>query len=157
MLDRHARMRVTLYAESDQQLDFVFVWLGQSVPSTATNRRHNAIHQNLLGQLRASAASKLSAVWTAACRTDERSPSKTRCSVRLGPLRRANPKMTSPTGLAALPPPGPARPVTEIARSTGARATAPWAIAAVVSLLTAPCAAMVSGGTPSSSDFASLE
>jgi hypothetical protein len=65
--------------------------------------------------------------------------------------------MTSPTGLAALPPPGPATPATEIAKSTGARASAPSAIAAAVWVLTAPCASMVSCGTPSNSDFASFE
>jgi hypothetical protein len=61
------------------------------------------------------------------------------------------------TGFVGVAPPGPAMPVTETAKSTGARASAPRAIAAAVSALMAPCAAIVSGGTPSSSDLASFE
>ena len=79
----------------------------------------------------------------------QRSPGKTRRSVRHSPSRRAKPNSTRPTGFAGVAPPGPAMPVTETARSTGARASAPCAIAAAVSALTAPCAAIVSGGTPS--------
>src|SRR5262249_54033854 len=143
--------------EPRDQPDVVFIRFDQRVSRAAADRRHGPFHGDLLGQLRASAASKPSAVRTACCRTAERSPSKTRCSARLGPLRLARPKITRPTGWAALPPPGRAMPVTEIARSTGARATAPSAIAAVVSLLTAPWASIVWRGTPSSSDLASFE
>ena len=67
------------------------------------------------------------------------------------------PNQTSPTGFSALPPPGPAMPVTETARSTGERPSAPAAIAAATSRLTAPCWAMSAIGTPSSELLASLE
>src|SRR5215472_1192052 len=157
VLDRGPRMRVSLDAEPGHQPDAVLVGLDQRVSRAAADRGHDPVHGDLLDWLRASAASKPSAICRAARRTAERSPSNTRRSVRVGPSRRANPTMTSPTGLAGLPPPGPATPVTEIARSTGARATAPSAIAPAVSLLTAPCAAIVSGGTPSNCDFASFE
>src|SRR5579864_7648065 len=73
------------------------------------------------------------------------------------PLLVATAKCTSPTGFSALPPPGPATPVTDTARSTRARATAPFAIAIAVSLLIAPCAARVASGTPRSSIFAAFE
>ena len=106
---------------------------------------------------RASSSSSCRATSNAACRTCVRSPGKTRRSVRHSPPRRAKPNSTRPTGFVGVAPPGPAMPATETAKSTGARARAPCAMAAAVSALTAPCAAIVSGGTPSSSDFASFE
>ena len=54
------------------------------------------------------------------------------------PLRAAAAKCTSPTGFSAVPPPGPAMPVIDTARSTGECASAPCAIASAVSRLTAP-------------------
>jgi hypothetical protein len=74
--------------------------------------------------LRTSASSSPSATSNAACRTAERLPAKTRLSVRHAPSRRAKPKRTRPTGFVGVAPSGPAIPVTEIARSTGARAMA---------------------------------
>jgi hypothetical protein len=57
----------------------------------------------------------------------------------------------------AVAPPGPAMPVIETARSTGAWARAPSAIASATSGLTAPCARIICAGTPSSSIFAAFE
>ncbi len=64
---------------------------------------------------------------------------------------------TSPTGFSAVPPPGPAMPVTETATSAPSRARAPAAIAAAVSAETAPCRRNRSAGTPSSRCFTSSE
>ena len=69
--------------------------------------------------------------------------------------RRAQPNQTRPTGLSALPPPGPATPVTLMARSARDRATAPSAMARATGSLTAPCAAIRAGATPTSSVLAS--
>ena len=54
------------------------------------------------------------------------------------PPRDAAAKCTSPTGLSAVPPPGPAMPVIDTARSAWAWPSAPLAIASAVSRLTAP-------------------
>jgi hypothetical protein len=54
-----------------------------------------------------------------------------------------------PTGFSALPPPGPAMPVMATARSTGAWASAPRAIASAVFRLTAPWRSRIAAGTPS--------
>ena len=58
----------------------------------------------------------------------------------------ATPNQTVPTGFAALPPPGPAMPVTETA-SVDARAAraAPSAMARATGSLTAPCSAISAG------------
>ena len=62
----------------------------------------------------------------------------------VGLPRRAQAKWTSPTGFAALPPSGPAIPVTLTAISAREFLSAPSAIAAAVSALTAPKRASVS-------------
>ena len=64
---------------------------------------------------------------------------------------------TSPTGFCALPPPGPATPVTATVMSACERASAPWVIARATASLTAPCSTSIASGTPSSSDLAALE
>ena len=63
-------------------------------------------------------------------------------------LLRAPPRAgtTSPTGFSAVPPPGPAIPVTETATSAPSRSRAPAAIAAAVSAETAPCRSSISSG-----------
>ena len=53
---------------------------------------------------------------------------------------------TVPTGFSGEPPPGPAMPVTATATSAPARARMPSTIASATGSLTAPCAAMRSGG-----------
>ena len=63
---------------------------------------------------------------------------------------------TVPTGLASLPPVGPAMPVTPTPTSTPARRRTPSAIATATISLTAPCAAMSASGTPSSAILAAL-
>ena len=78
----------------------------------------------------------------------------------LGLDRRAAPRHAEPhepDGLAGRSTPGPAMPVTDTARSTGACARAPSAIAAATSPLTAPWAAISAAGTPSISVLASFE
>jgi hypothetical protein len=69
---------------------------------------------------------------------------------------RASASHTVPTGLPGTAPPGPAMPVTATARCTGARFSAPSAIASATGSLTAPCARSSASGTPSSSDLAAL-
>jgi coenzyme Q-binding protein COQ10 len=73
------------------------------------------------------------------------------------PPRRIAPKCTSPTGFVAVPPPGPATPVTDTAISARECFSAPSAIARATSALTAPCSSIRSAGTPINSVFASLE
>ena len=63
---------------------------------------------------------------------------------------------TSPTGFAALPPPGPATPVTAIPTSVPSRSRTPAAIAAATSADTAPCADEDVLGHPSSAIFTSF-
>jgi hypothetical protein len=63
---------------------------------------------------------------------------------------------TVPTGLPGTAPPGPAMPVTATARCTGARVSAPSAIARATGSLTAPWVRSSASGTPSSSDLAAL-
>ncbi len=62
-----------------------------------------------------------------------------------------------PTGLAGLPPVGPATPVTATVMLAAERASAPTAIARAVASLTAPWATSVASGTPSMSCFAAFE
>ena len=62
--------------------------------------------------------------------------------------RTAQPMKTSPTGLAGLPPPGPAIPVMDKARSAAAVASAPSAIACATSALTAPYRSISGASTP---------
>src|SRR5207253_228994 len=54
---------------------------------------------------------------------------------------------TVPTGFSAVPPPGPAMPVTPTPTSTPARDRMPSAIACATNSLTAPCSAIFSAGT----------
>jgi len=63
---------------------------------------------------------------------------------------------TVPTGFSGLPPSGPAMPVTPTPTSTPARDRRPSAMASATGSLTAPCVAINSAGTPSSSVLASL-
>ena len=87
----------------------------------------------------ASSRSIASACTTDACRTFARPMSPKRFSRWISSAaREAAAKCTSPTGLPGEPPPGPAMPVMETARSAGACASAPLAIASAVSRLTAP-------------------
>src|SRR6185312_17342632 len=81
----------------------------------------------------AAARSNSSARWVAASRTAARSPAKICRSVTIAPPRRPLPNQTRPTGLAGVPPPGPATPVIATESSTGACASAPAAIAAATS------------------------
>ena len=88
----------------------------------------------------------------AARRTSPRRPG--RCGARPGWRRRDTRGRDRPARrLLRRAAAGPAIPVTDTARSTPARATAPRAIAAAVCALIAPCPAIVSGSTPSSSTF----
>src|SRR5271167_3565773 len=167
MLDRRPLMGVALDAQPGHQPDAVLVRLDQGVPRATAHRRHDSVHQTASVVIRpiawpspyclVASTSRPSAICNAASRTAVRSPGKIRCSVLGAAPRCASPKWTRPTGFSALPPPGPATPVIDTARSIGARASAPSAIAVAVSALTAPCAAITSGGTPSNSDFASFE
>ena len=75
----------------------------------------------------------------------------------VGSPRLASPNQTSPTGFSALPPPGPAMPVTATLTLARDRARAPSAIARATSALTAPCRAISTAGTSIRSVFASLE
>ena len=63
---------------------------------------------------------------------------------------------TVPTGFSAVPPSGPAIPVTPTPMSTRERDLMPSAIAVATGSLTAPCAFSISSGTPSNSIFAAL-
>ena len=90
-------------------------------------------------------------------RTMARSPPKNRCLVPSRPSRSATAKQTVPTGFSAVPPSGPAIPVTDAARSAPNRASAPLAISREVSSDTAPNRPRVSGATPSNSCFAESE
>ena len=67
------------------------------------------------------------------------------------------PNHTVPTGLSAVPPVGPAIPVTATATCAREWATAPRAMARATGSLTAPWVAISPAGTPSSSVLASLE
>ena len=73
---------------------------------------------------------------------------------RRGP---ATEKQTWPTGLASVPPPGPATPVMPTPMSAPSRARAPSASASATSVDTAPTRSMSAGSTPASSVFAALE
>src|SRR6266851_4591042 len=97
-----------------------------------------------------------SAVTAARRRTEPRSPGKTKSALR-EPAGPSACKKTRPTGFSALPPPGPAMPVTATATSTPSRSRAPDAIAAAVSAETAPCRSRTSRGTPSSRALTSSE
>ena len=68
-----------------------------------------------------------------------RSPEKTCRTVRVSPALSATPNHTRPTGFSAEPPPGPAMPVMATASpARGEEASAPSAMAAAVSMETAP-------------------
>ena len=67
------------------------------------------------------------------------------------------PNHTKPTGFSALPPPGPAMPVTETAKSTFSRRRAPSAISPATSDDTAPWRSSDSCETPSTSRFTAFE
>src|SRR5262245_53330538 len=83
----------------------------------------------------------------AARRIAVRSPAKMCRPVRHDWSRGAKPKIINLAGFLVLPPTGPATPVTDPSNPP-AGGPQPLAIAAVVLKLTAPCAAMVSPGTP---------
>ena len=87
----------------------------------------------------------------------DRSPGNTSLCVVVAAPRRASPNHTRPTGLSALPPPGPAMPVTDTATPASERASAPSAIVFATGSLTAPTRAISSAGTPSISVLASFE
>src|SRR4029077_1500996 len=100
--------------------------------------------------------SRCRAVTVARRRIDSRSPGKTKSA----PCDRAGVcawRYTSPTGFSALPPPGPAIPVTETETSAPSRALAPAAIASAASAETAPRDLRRSGGTSSSRILTSSE
>src|SRR5450759_2182158 len=73
------------------------------------------------------------------------------------PAASATATYARPTGLAAPPPPGPAIPVTETAKSAPTRWRAPMAMDRATCALTAPWAASSSSRTPSSPILASFE
>ena len=102
--------------------------------------------------------SACSHAWPRAPARDRRRSADVRSACTEPSLRRtAKPNQTVPTGLPALPPPGPAMPVTATARSAAARALRRRRPSrAPPASLTAPCAAISAGGTPSSSILASL-
>jgi hypothetical protein len=77
-----------------------------------------------------------------------------RTRVSMPPLRaHADAIATMPTGFSGVPPPGPATPVMPTARSLRAMRAIALAMASATGSLTAPCAAMSEGGTPSKSVF----
>src|SRR3954454_6187393 len=86
----------------------------------------------------------------------ERAPSHTnrRTSV---PSAVAAATYVSPTGFWAVPPSGPAIPVTDTARSAPVRRRPPTAIAIATWAETAPCAARTSSPTPTASRFCASE
>src|SRR5450830_1463103 len=93
---------------------------------------------------------------TVAWRTAARLPSKRCTSLWVWP-RKEKPNHTVPTGLAALPPLGPATPVTATDTWALPWRRAPSAMASATGSLTAPCRAISASGTPSSSVLASFE
>ena len=92
----------------------------------------------------------------ACSRTAARSPPNTRRSVWVAPAR-LQAKQTVPTGLPGTAPPGPAMPVVDSATWPALLASAPCAIAAATSSLTAPNCAISAAGTPSIADFDAFE
>nr|GFD22483.1 hypothetical protein [Tanacetum cinerariifolium] len=72
------------------------------------------------------------------------------------PLGVAQAMQMVPTGLRAVPPPGPAMPLVARATSHPRRARAPSAISRTVASLTAPCWARVSALTPRRASLISL-
>ncbi len=108
------------------------------------------------GRYASSACSRASAWRTVAARTAARSPAKCCTWLCVCPATH-QPNHTMPTGLSALPPVGPATPVTATATWACACATAPSAMARATGSLTAPCCAISAAGTPSSSVLAALE
>lgn len=110
-----------------------------------------------LAPQRVSAApSSFRACRTVASRTNRR-PRAPNCtvSVRKRPSA-AIPKQTMPSGLESLAP-GPATPVTDTASAARERVRAPSAMARATASLTAPCASIMAGSTPSMSVLAALE
>src|SRR5687768_1960428 len=97
-----------------------------------------------------------SAIWADCFFTELRSPPKRNRRDTTSPAT-ATPMNTVPTGLAALPPSGPAMPVMERPHGLPERSQIPRAIASAQAALTAPCALNTSSGTPSSSCLARLE
>ena len=89
-----------------------------------------------------------SAVATAARRTVSRSPAKCCSSVCAAAPRCASANHTRPTGFSAVPPSGPAIPVTATARSAPLSCRAPPAICSAVDALTAPWACSVRRARP---------
>ena len=88
-------------------------------------------------------------------RTTARSPTKRACrhATMAGVCRAMN---TVPTGLASVPPSGPAMPVMPMPTCVPQRARTPAASASATGSLTAPCSAMSAGGTSASTVFSAL-
>jgi len=72
-------------------------------------------------------------------------------------LRTTRAKTTVPTGLSAVPPPGPATPLIATATSACERSSAPLAIDHAQAIETAPKVSMMSCATPSISILAAFE
>ena len=69
----------------------------------------------------------------------------------------ASPMNTVPTGLAGVPPSGPAMPVMARPQAAPERSQMPRTMASAHAWLTAPCVLRISSDTPSSSCFARFE
>ena len=119
-------------------------------PATARVSRRGGV-----ASIRASTSSSARA--TERSRTAARSPLALSSVASASPPRAAVAIQTVPTGLAGVPPSGPAMPVTATAKPAGERASTPSAIARATSALTAPWRAMSAGATPSSSILAAFE
>ena len=90
-------------------------------------------------------------------RTMARLPGSWRVRSIRAPPRSATDRQTVPTGLASLPPPGPAIPVIPIPRSAPRRSIAPSASATATSGETAPWRSIRPASTPASATLASFE
>src|SRR3990167_10220547 len=101
-------------------------------------------------------ANWLRAWCTVALRTAARSPAKC-CTSLCTPAGVAQPNHTVPTGLSALPPVGPATPVTATATWARECCRAPCTMARTTGSLTAPWVAISVASTPSISVLAVLE
>ena len=92
------------------------------------------------------------AEWTAIARIKSRPPSIRRVRTS-APSGVSMARATVPTGLASVPPSGPAMPVMPMPTSAPLRARMPAAIACATGSLTAPCVSRSAGSTPSRSIF----
>ncbi len=116
---------------------------GGSGTSTATN---SLIRRASLATASRRRRSISSTIWVENRRTRSRSPGRRswRCSTSPSPGP-ATARWTVPTGLASLPPPGPATPVIPTAQSLPRARRTPSAIARATGSETAPCSAIISG------------